>query len=226
MVAPRSLQHLVAGEVAVRVVDLLEMVDVEHHERQWATVPLCADDLALERLEEEALRRRLRERVGDHEAVDLLVVLGLDVPSREELEDRWAHLEPVAVAKGLLGDEPVVQERAVRGLEIDERVVASPRLDPDVRPRHARCVDDDRRASVPPDRHGVLATQRPLPSEMAPVVGMDEHDARACRPGLLADEGETREPRRVRGRRRWIQFVLHDRPLTSVFVHDSLAFEP
>ena len=51
--AARLAQHLVAGRVAVAVVDLLEVVEVEHDERDLAAVALHAPQLDLERLVEE-----------------------------------------------------------------------------------------------------------------------------------------------------------------------------
>ena len=80
--ARELLQHEVAGEVAVDVVDLLEVVDVEHDERQVARVAARADDLLLERLEQVALHVRLRETIDDGHPVDFFVVLRLDVLAR------------------------------------------------------------------------------------------------------------------------------------------------
>ena len=95
--ARELLQHEVAREVAVDVVDLLEVVDVEHDERQIARVAARADDLLLERLEQVALHVRLRETIDDGHPVDLFVVLRLDVLPGEELEDGRADLDAVAV---------------------------------------------------------------------------------------------------------------------------------
>ena len=50
---PRQLfQHEVAREVAVHVVDLLEVIEVEHQEAELARVARAAQDFALERLVE------------------------------------------------------------------------------------------------------------------------------------------------------------------------------
>ena len=80
--ARELLQHEVAGQVAVHVVDALEVVDVEHEDREVALVAAAADDLALERLVEVALVVDLRETIDDGHPVDLFVVLRLDVGAR------------------------------------------------------------------------------------------------------------------------------------------------
>src|SRR5262249_54871279 len=95
--ARELLEHEVAREVAVHVVDALEVVDVEEEDREVALVPAAADDLALERLVEVPLVVDLRETIHDGHAVDLFVILRLDVGAGEELEDRGPDLHPVAV---------------------------------------------------------------------------------------------------------------------------------
>jgi hypothetical protein len=82
---------VVAREAAERVVDLLEVVEVEEDEGHRATVALRARDLALERLQEVALVEDLREPVGGRELVDRLVVAALDVVAREELKKMCAR---------------------------------------------------------------------------------------------------------------------------------------
>src|ERR1043165_5947225 len=44
------LEHGIASEVAMRVVDLLEVIDIEHHEREWMAMTARHRDLALEEL--------------------------------------------------------------------------------------------------------------------------------------------------------------------------------
>ena len=104
---------MVAGEVAEAVVDALEVVDVEHDQRQVAAVAQRAPDLALERLDEVAPVEDLREAVDRGEPVDLLVVRVLDVVAGEELEDAAADLDEVAVAQHVLVDHLVVDVGAV-----------------------------------------------------------------------------------------------------------------
>ena len=149
------LEHVVARQVPEAVVDLLEVVDVEHHQRQRAPVAMRARDLALDRVQEVALVEDLRQPVDGRQPVDLLVVGGLDVAAREELEDRAADLDQVAVAQHVLVDGLVVDVGAVRGSQIanqdrlarvhDLRVIARDRflIDLDVALRrasdHQRC---------------------------------------------------------------------------------------
>src|SRR5678816_2036186 len=104
-------QHVVAGEVAVLVVDLLEVVDVEHQQRQRPAVARAACDLALEELEEVALVVGAGQGVHDRHPVDLFVVARLDAGAGQELEDRGADLEEVGVAQHALGDRHVVDIR-------------------------------------------------------------------------------------------------------------------
>ena len=67
-------QHLVAGDVTEPVVDALEVVDVDHHERQrLAGEPACALDLVGQALLEEAAIRQARQRVLDRLPLDDLV---------------------------------------------------------------------------------------------------------------------------------------------------------
>ena len=98
--ARHLLEDVVAGEVAVDVVDLLEVVDVEHEEAEIALVTPRAHDLLLERLEQVPLHVHLRETIDDGHPVDLFVVLRLDVLPGQELEDGRADLDAVAVGRG------------------------------------------------------------------------------------------------------------------------------
>ena len=93
------LQHRITGQVAVRVVDLLEVIDVEHHERQRMAVAARDRDLALEELHEEALVVDPGHPVLDGHVVDRFVVRALDVAAREELVDRVAEPDLVAVVQ-------------------------------------------------------------------------------------------------------------------------------
>ena len=171
------LEHVVAGQVAVAVVDLLEVVDVEHHQRQRPPVAVRARDLALERLEEVALVEDLRQAVDGRQAVDLLVVGVLDVAAGQELEDRAADLDEIAVAQDVLVDRLVVDVGAVGRAEIadqdrlagvdDLRVIARDRFLIDLDVALRRSADHQRRrvevvllaqlGAVDHDQAGLLA---------------------------------------------------------------------
>ena len=95
-------QQVVAREVPVGVVHALEVVDVEHDERQARVVALGPIELALQRLVEVPAVEDLREAVHRHQPVDLLVVVDLDVLAGHELQDRSADAHLVAVLQPLL----------------------------------------------------------------------------------------------------------------------------
>ena len=99
----------VAGDVAERVVGLLEVVHVEDEERQRPLVALAAGD---PRRSSVSLKyRRLKswaEPVDRHQPVDLFVVARLDVAAEHELEDGPPDLHLVAVAEVALRHVDVV----------------------------------------------------------------------------------------------------------------------
>ena len=57
-------EHFVAGRVAVRVVELLEMVDVEDHQREWRLPALPLGEAALHLVVERAAIGQIGERIG------------------------------------------------------------------------------------------------------------------------------------------------------------------
>ena len=166
-------EHRVAREVAEGVVDLLEVIDVEEDQREAARVAAGAGGLALERLVEVALVVQLGEAVHRHQPVDLLVVLRLHVAAHDELEDRAADLELVAVAQDDLVDELVVDVGAVGRAEVADHVVGALSADPGVVAGHALLVElDVALGRAAEDRR--LGAQRNPPSEVVPV---DDHQA-------------------------------------------------
>ena len=75
---PRDrLQHAVAGGVAVRVVELLEVVDVDHEDAQRLLVAQASLDLLAGAVHEEAPVVEACEVVGDHLAADGVVLVGV-----------------------------------------------------------------------------------------------------------------------------------------------------
>jgi hypothetical protein len=81
----------------IRVVALLEVVDVEHHQRERPIIAAGPAQLALEGLEEVALVEDLGQPVDRRQAIDLLVIQALDVVAAQELEDGAPDLDQVAV---------------------------------------------------------------------------------------------------------------------------------
>src|SRR5262249_24268988 len=96
------LEHMVTGQVAMLVVDALEMVDVEHDQRKRTPVATAPGQLAVQVLHEIALVISLGQTIDDGHSVDLFEVSLLDRAARQEFADGGADLEQVAVAQGLL----------------------------------------------------------------------------------------------------------------------------
>ena len=138
------LQHVVAGEMTVDVVDALEVIDVEHEHRQLSFVALAADDLAFECFVEVALVVDLRETIDDGHPVDFFVVLSFDVRAGEVLENRRANLDTVAIFQdNLARDLLVVAVGAVGAPIIDEHPCVTLLLELRVSARNAVAVQDD-----------------------------------------------------------------------------------
>ena len=66
------LEHGVSGLVAERVVDLLEAVEIEQHQREAGAVALRREERLLEAILEEPAVRETGERVVQRELLDLL----------------------------------------------------------------------------------------------------------------------------------------------------------
>ena len=96
------LQHVVTGEVAVGIVYPLEMVDIEHDEREIPAVALGPPHLAFQGLEKVALVVDLGESVDSGEPVDLFVVGAFDVVAGQKLEDATTDFDEVAVAQDVV----------------------------------------------------------------------------------------------------------------------------
>src|SRR5580700_1139942 len=91
-------QDVVARQMPVAVVYVLEVIDIERNERKDALVALRPIELTLERLVEIPAIVRLRKTVDGHEAVDFLVIVNLDILAGHKLEDRSPYPDLVAVA--------------------------------------------------------------------------------------------------------------------------------
>ena len=97
-------QDGVAGQVSKAVVDVLEEIDIEDEQGEGALVSLGARDLPVEHLVEVPLVVELCEAIGRHQPIDLFVVLHLHVVADDELQNRAANLELIAVPKPSLSD--------------------------------------------------------------------------------------------------------------------------
>ena len=112
------LQHLVAGDVAVAVVDRLEQIHVDDAHGQCALVAHGARDLLLHRFDEMAAVVHLGQRIVGGELVDLLVVTRLHAAVADELQDALAQGDVVAVDQRRLRHRRIVQPGGVGGAEV------------------------------------------------------------------------------------------------------------
>ena len=94
-------QDLVAAEVADAIVDRLEPVDVEHHDRQRRARPAGAPQFALENLDDVPAVEALRERVGERVAPGLGEQLHVADGDADERRSR------VQQARRTFADRPV-----------------------------------------------------------------------------------------------------------------------
>ena len=157
-------QNGVARQVAERVVDMLEVVDVEHQERERALVALGACDLFIQHLIEIPLVVQLGEAVGRHQPIDLLVVLDLDVITYDELQNRAADFQLVAVPEAtLLFDEVIVDVRSIGRVEVANAEHALVEPEAAVVARDALLVDLNFALRGAPDDKGFSGDVDPAP---------------------------------------------------------------
>ena len=136
----------------------------------------------------------LRETIDDGHAVNLFVVLGFDVLSAEELENRGADLDAIAVAQTRLAhDLLVVDVRAIRGPVVDAPPGAAPLLEVRVTPRHAVALEDDVILGAAADARG-RRLEEEAPAEEGRLFRVDDHEAvvalrRAILPKWLLHDG-------------------------------------
>src|SRR5882724_9784249 len=131
-------KHEVTTEVAVLVVDLLEMVDVQQEDGEWPAVSGRTRHLALEELHQVALVVQQRKSIRDGEPVDGLVVLRLHLAALvggEELQNGRAQPHEVPGTKqAFTGHLLVVHEGAVGGAAVADKVAALARVNRAVLP--------------------------------------------------------------------------------------------
>src|SRR5690606_16160790 len=151
-------QDAVPGEMSVRVVDALEVIDIQHHYREVAPVTQCAGDLIGEYRVELLAVREVRQSVRDRHPKDDIVILQLDIRPGEMLDDAVADSSLVAARQPPLPDglAVVVDKRAVRRSEIDDIPRLPATFDTGVLPRDAVARQHDIVAAAAPDRNHVL----------------------------------------------------------------------
>jgi len=122
-------EDLVAGQVAEAVVDLLEVVDVEHQEAQRRVVTPRVGDLEAQAIEEMALVEGAREPVLERRVVHSLLEVVVELVVVGELEDgRRADLELVAVLELAAIDAVAVDVKAKRAVESSRHLKCGDRL--------------------------------------------------------------------------------------------------
>ena len=92
-----AAQQLVAGGVALGVVDALEVVEVEDHGAERVAVAAGAGDLLADAQLHRAVVEDARERVGAGDVLDVLVGLGVAAGERGQAGDRLERLEVLVV---------------------------------------------------------------------------------------------------------------------------------
>src|SRR6516165_1873177 len=95
------------------VVNELEAIDIQHHQRQRTMMAGGSSQLAIQKFEQVALVVNAGERVDDGEAIDLFVVFRLDVAAGEVTKNPVPHAEIVAVLELVHRGRLVVDEGAV-----------------------------------------------------------------------------------------------------------------
>src|SRR6266851_1651395 len=118
-------QHLVARLVLVVVVDLLEMVDVEHQHRERNPVAQAIGELLAQRVQEVLLVEDAGETVPRRRLVDAALVLLVQLILEREFDHRVrADLDLVAVLEHRRVHPRTVEIRTVGGPEVDDLKLA------------------------------------------------------------------------------------------------------
>ena len=113
-------EHLVADRVAVDVVHLLEVVDVDHHDGDVLVRARRARQLAAKPLVEVAVVVEAGERVGLRLALEPRADVGVVERERGRVAEPLRELELLLAERGVLAD-PVDVERALQRAARDER---------------------------------------------------------------------------------------------------------
>ena len=159
---PRTLrrqfpQAIVPSQMSVLIVEGLEMVDIEHNDREGPAVPRRASQLPIQELQQIAFIVRFRQGVNNRQAINFLVVFRFQVAAGQEAIDAVAHPQIVAVLQAIHGHLLVVDEGAVGALQIDGVIAVGAGLNPGMAARHGVIVDVDVGLGAPADDQGLVA---------------------------------------------------------------------
>ena len=136
------------------IVDLLEVIHVEHEQRQGRRMPLCVRDFGIKPVEEVALVARLGRPVVERRVVHpLLKALFKFVGVRELKDGRRSHLDLVAIAQDGATHRVPIDEGPVGALEIHDPHVAAATSDLRVVARYPIVLQANGRIRRPTDDH-------------------------------------------------------------------------
>ena len=113
-------QHVAPHEMTVGVVHRLEMVQVHHQHGEGQSVFAAALQLQIEGQVERFLGEEPGELVVGDAVTHLLVVARLDLVEQDELQDRVADLDLVALRQLHRFDAAVVDQRAVGAAQVGQ----------------------------------------------------------------------------------------------------------
>ena len=150
-------EHEVPGRVAVRVVDLLEEVDVQEDQRQRAAVARREREFLLQVVGEVLLVEDLGQPVAQRRFVHLALEHLVQIVVVRELQDRRrADHDLVAVGQLALVDLDAVAERAVRRAHVLDQHLVAVANERAVLARHAFVVQPHADVGPAPDHRLVL----------------------------------------------------------------------
>ncbi len=172
-------QHVVSDGMPEDVVDLLEVVDVDHHDRDVRVLCRGQRQLAAEALVEVAVVVEPGERVGLRLALEPRADVRVVECQRSRVAEPLCELE-LGVAEGRVLADPVDVERALEDAAGDQRH-ADQRLGIDRRPRHEgdariemRLVREHRLAVLDRPARDPDAEREGVVEDLVGVVAADE----------------------------------------------------
>ena len=115
-------QHQVAREMAQLVVDHLEVVDIDQHQRQWSVVAHGSNHLSLNEIVQVATVMDLRQPIEHGQPIDFFVILRLNVTTREKSVEAVPDPQIVPVAQHPALGSGVVDEGSVCASQIRDAI--------------------------------------------------------------------------------------------------------
>lgn len=141
------LKCTAACQMAVIVIHVLEMVHVHHQNAETAVLCFCACRFATQFGKEGTAGKQPGQVVVRDEAMDLPLVLAVDLIEQVKPKDMLADRDLVAVVKDVFGDPLAVDESTIAGLTVGQDVSCvagfgvADSNDLSVDPRHFAVID-------------------------------------------------------------------------------------